>query len=44
LLRDFETYSNRFAPAMGGAALAQLAGDPELAELARDSYPPSTRC
>jgi cytochrome P450 len=40
VLRDFETYSNRFAPAMGGAALAQLAGDPELAALARDSYPP----
>jgi cytochrome P450 len=40
VLRDFETYSNRFAPAMGGAALAQLAGDPDLAALARDSYPP----
>jgi len=40
VLRDFETYSSRFAPAMGGAALAQLAGDAELAALAARSYPP----
>jgi len=39
-VRDFETFSNRFAPAMGGAALAQLAGDPELEALAAKSYPP----
>ncbi|HTO09708.1 MAG TPA: cytochrome P450 [Myxococcota bacterium] len=38
-LRDFETFSNRFAPAMGAGAGA-LSGDPELAELAAKSYPP----
>jgi len=38
-LRDFETYSNRFAPSMGGGTLAQLAEDPELAELQKSSYP-----
>ena len=27
-VRDVETFSNRFAPAMGGAGLAALAGDP----------------
>jgi cytochrome P450 len=40
VLRDFETYSSRFAPAMGGAALTQLADDAELAALAAKSYPP----
>ena len=35
-LRDFETYSNRFAPSMGGGALAE---DPELAEMQKKSYP-----
>jgi cytochrome P450 len=39
VVRDFETYSNRFAPSMGGGALAALADDPELAELASRSYP-----
>jgi cytochrome P450 len=39
-LRDFETFSNRFAPAMTGGGLAALAGDPELAALAAKSYPP----
>jgi cytochrome P450 len=38
-LRDFETFSNRFAPSMGGAALAELAGDPELAAMSEKSYP-----
>jgi cytochrome P450 len=39
-LRDFETFSNRFAPAMGGAGLAALAGDPELQALSAKAYPP----
>jgi cytochrome P450 len=38
-LRDPETWSNRFAPAMGGGAAAELAGDPELAAMAQKSYP-----
>jgi cytochrome P450 len=38
-LRDFETFSNRFAPAMGGGSAA-FAADPELAALAAKSYPP----
>jgi len=39
VLRDFETWSNRFAPSMGGAALAQIAGDPELEAMREKSYP-----
>jgi cytochrome P450 len=39
-LRDFETFSNRFAPAMGAGALAALAGDPELEAMREKSYPP----
>jgi cytochrome P450 len=39
-VRDVETFSNRFAPAMGGAGLSALAGDPELEALAARSYPP----
>ena len=39
VLRDPETYSNRFAPAMGSASLAELANDPELVALAAKSYP-----
>jgi len=39
-LRDFETFSNRFAPAMGAAGLAGLAGDPELEAMREKFYPP----
>ena len=38
-LRDFETFSNRFAPAMGGGALAGIAADAELLEMSQKSYP-----
>jgi cytochrome P450 len=38
-LRDFETFSNRFAPAMGGSALAGIAADAELLEMSQKSYP-----
>jgi cytochrome P450 len=39
VLRDFETYSNRFAPAMGAGTAAEFAGDPELEAMRRGSYP-----
>jgi cytochrome P450 len=39
-VRDVETFSNRFAPAMGAAGRAALAGDPELEALAAKSHPP----
>jgi cytochrome P450 len=39
VLRDFETWSNRFAPAMGASALAEIAGDPELEAMRERSYP-----
>jgi len=39
VLRDFETFSNRFAPAMGGGTLSEIAADPELAAMAEKSYP-----
>src|SRR5262245_34489705 len=39
-LRDGETFSNRFAPAMTGGGLAALSGDPELDALRAKSYPP----
>jgi cytochrome P450 len=42
-LRDFDTFSNRFAPAIGAGTDA-LVADPELAALAAKSYPPSTPC
>jgi len=38
-LRDFETWSNRFAPAMGASAQAEIAGDPELEAMRAKSYP-----
>ena len=39
VLRDPVAYSNRFAPAMGGATLAELASDPQLTALAEKAYP-----
>lgn len=38
-VKDHEVYSNRFAPAMGGAAIAAAAEDEELARLAKRAYP-----
>jgi cytochrome P450 len=36
VIKDHETYSNRFAPAMGGETIAS---DPRIAELQEKSYP-----